>query len=149
VVAGLTPAADPVRKVTIVPHVKALGRHYRTAALEDRYNYSRRDLLARIDAMLHVWFGRVRDRRARAVSRLPLAQEHECSEATAARIDREIEHLIAERQAAVRELLVTARDKLNQVADTLLRDETVEEDTLRKLLGPRVATNAEPVSPAS
>ena len=50
-VAWLTPAADPVRKVSIVPHGRALGV---TAQLpdEERYNMSRTDLLARLDVML-------------------------------------------------------------------------------------------------
>jgi cell division protease FtsH len=49
VVAWMTPAADPVRKVTIVPHGQALGVTQQRPA-EERYNYSRTDLLARIDA---------------------------------------------------------------------------------------------------
>ena len=51
VVAWMTPAADPVRKVTIVPHGQALGVTQQRPA-EERYNYSRTDLLARIDVML-------------------------------------------------------------------------------------------------
>src|ERR671930_131822 len=51
VVAWLTPAADPVHKVIIIPHGRALGV---TAQLpdEERYNYSRAYLLARLDVML-------------------------------------------------------------------------------------------------
>jgi len=50
-VAWLSPEADPVSKVTIVPHGQALGV---TAQLpeEDRYNYSRDYLLTRLAVML-------------------------------------------------------------------------------------------------
>jgi cell division protease FtsH len=51
VVAWFTPLADPVRKVTIVPHGRALGVTEQLPA-EDRYNMSRADLLARLDVML-------------------------------------------------------------------------------------------------
>jgi len=51
VVAWLTPAADPVRKVTIVPRGRALGVTEQLPT-EERYNMSRSDLLARLDVML-------------------------------------------------------------------------------------------------
>src|SRR6185437_2851086 len=50
-VAWLTPAADPVRRVTIVPHGRALGVTEQLPA-EERYNMSKGDLLARLDVML-------------------------------------------------------------------------------------------------
>ncbi len=51
VVAWLTPAADPVHKVTIIPHSRALGITEQVPA-EEQYNYSRKYLIARIDVML-------------------------------------------------------------------------------------------------
>jgi cell division protease FtsH len=50
-VAWLMPEADPVHKVTIIPHGRALGV---TAQLpeEDQYNYSRAYLLARLAVMM-------------------------------------------------------------------------------------------------
>jgi cell division protease FtsH len=51
VVAWLTAAADPVRKVTIVPRGRALGVTEQLP-IEERYNMSRGDLLARLDVML-------------------------------------------------------------------------------------------------
>ncbi len=51
VVAWFTAAADPVRKVTIVPHGRALGVTAQRPT-EERYNMSRTDLLARLDVML-------------------------------------------------------------------------------------------------
>jgi cell division protease FtsH len=50
-VAWLTPAADPVQKVTIVPHGRALGVTAQQPG-EDRYNYSLSYLLARLTVML-------------------------------------------------------------------------------------------------
>ncbi len=50
-VAWLTPAADPVHKVTIIPHGRALGITEQIPG-EDQYSYSRTYLVARIDVML-------------------------------------------------------------------------------------------------
>jgi len=66
-----------------------------------------------------------------------LAQGRDYSEATAARIDQEVEHMIAGRQEAVRQLLTEARAHLDALAEALLRDETLREDALIRLLGPR------------
>jgi cell division protease FtsH len=49
--AWLTPEADPVHKVTIVPHGMALGVTEQRPA-EDRYNLSREYLIARLKVML-------------------------------------------------------------------------------------------------
>lgn len=50
-VAWLTPAADPVHRVTIIPHGRALGITEQVPS-EEQYNYSRTYLVARIDVML-------------------------------------------------------------------------------------------------
>jgi cell division protease FtsH len=50
-VAWLTPAADPVHKVTIIPRGRALGVTEQVPG-EDRYNYSKEYLLARLAVML-------------------------------------------------------------------------------------------------
>jgi cell division protease FtsH len=50
-VAWLTPNADPVHKVTIIPHGKALGVTEQLPG-DDHYNYSRDYLLARLEVML-------------------------------------------------------------------------------------------------
>jgi cell division protease FtsH len=50
-VAWLTPAADPVQKVTIVPHGRALGVTEQLPS-DDRYNYSVTYLMARLAVML-------------------------------------------------------------------------------------------------
>jgi cell division protease FtsH len=50
-VAWYTPEADPVHKLTIIPHGRALGVTEQLPA-NDRYNYSRSYLLARLAVML-------------------------------------------------------------------------------------------------
>ena len=50
-VAWLTPAADTVHRVTIIPHGRALGITEQVPS-EEQYNYSRTYLVARIDVML-------------------------------------------------------------------------------------------------
>ncbi len=51
VVAWFTPEADPVHKLTIIPHGRALGVTEQLPG-DDRYNYSRTYLLARLSVML-------------------------------------------------------------------------------------------------
>jgi cell division protease FtsH len=174
VVAWLTPAADPVRKVTIVPHGLALGITEQRPT-EERYNYSRNDLLARIDVMLggresealtmgDITTGAENDliQVTRLVRRMVtrwgmgslgpvafdsdeeqpflgyrMAQGRDYSEATAARIDQEVERVIAERQQVVRQMLAEARERLDKLAEALLTDETVREDALVLMFGPR------------
>jgi len=50
-VAWFTPEADPVHKLTIIPHGRALGVTEQLPA-NDRYNYSRTYLLAKLAVML-------------------------------------------------------------------------------------------------
>jgi cell division protease FtsH len=174
VVAWLTPAADSVRKVTIVPHGRALGVTEQLPA-EERYNMSRSDLLARLDVMLggresealvigDITTGAENDlvQATRLARRMitrwgmgslgpvafesddeqpflgyQLSQGRDYSEATASRIDQEVERMLGERQAAVRQLLTEARKRLDMVAETLLKEETIGETDLVRLLGPR------------
>jgi cell division protease FtsH len=174
VVAWLTPAADPVHKVTITPHGRALGV---TAQLpgEEHYNYSRTYLLARLDVMLggraaeeialgEVTTGAEKDlvEATRLAKRMvtrwgmgelglvafeadniqpflgyDLTQGRDYSEATAARIDQNVQHLLEARHERVRQLLTAARAQLDQVVEMLLREETVRQETLARILGPR------------
>jgi len=174
VVAWLTPAADPVRKVTIVPRGRALGVTEQLPG-EDRYNVSRTDLIARLDVMLggresealvfdEITTGAENDlvqatRLARrmisrwAMGQLgpvafdtedeqpflgyQMSQGRDYSEATAARIDSAVEELLLERQKAVRSLLTGARDRLDALAEHLMKEETVGDVELARILGPR------------
>src|SRR6185312_4512474 len=181
IVAWLTPAADPVRRVSIVPHGRALGVTEQLPA-EERYNMSKADLLARLDVMLG---GRVSESLVigeittgaendlvqatrlarRMITRLgmgtlgPVAFDdqdeqpflgyqishgRDYSEATAARVDREVESLLAERQSVVLRLLSSARDRLDALVEALLKEETMGEAQLARILGPRPAAEVPP-----
>jgi cell division protease FtsH len=173
-VAWLTPEADPVHKVTIIPRGRALGVTEQLPG-EDHYNYSKAYLLARLAGMLG---GRTAEEIAigdvttgaendlmeatrlarRMVTRwgmgdlgpvafqadeehpflgYELAQGRDYSEATAARIDQEVQRLLEERHEAARRLLTGARGQLDQLVQTLLHDETVGQDALTRILGAR------------
>jgi cell division protease FtsH len=66
-----------------------------------------------------------------------LAQGRDYSEATAARIDQEVQHILEERHEAVHRLLTSAKEQLDQLAQTLLQEETINRDVLVRVLGPR------------
>jgi cell division protease FtsH len=175
--AWLTPEADPVHKVTIVPHGMALGVTEQRPA-EDRYNLTREYLIARLKVMLGgrtaeesaigaITTGAENDlvqatqlaRRmvtAWGMSELGLAayessgedrflgyelgRTRPYSEDTARRIDAEVDHLLTESHEAVRNLLDSARDRLDRLAEALLERETIEYDELERLLGPHAST---------
>jgi cell division protease FtsH len=173
-VAWLTPAADPVHKVTIIPRGRALGVTEQVPG-EDHYNYSRAYLVARLAVMLG---GRTAEEIAlgdvttgaendlveatrlarRMVTRwgmgelglaafqadeehpflgYELAQGRDYSEATAARIDQDVQRLLEEGHEAVYRLLADARENLDELVSILLQEETVDRDTLVQILGPR------------
>ena len=172
-VAWLSPAADPVHKVTIIPRGRALGATEQLPN-EDQYNYSRSYLLARLAVMLggraaedviigdittgaendlvqatrlarHMFtrwgMGHMGNVAFEAGDEQPflgyeLARGRDYSEATAAQIDREVEQLLAERYQFVRQLLIGTRDKLDRLAEALLREESVDQAELTQILGP-------------
>jgi cell division protease FtsH len=173
-VAWLTPAADPVHKVTITPRGQALGV---TAQMpgEDRYNYTRTYLKARLSVLLggraaeeiafcEVTTGAENDlkqatRLARhmitrwgmgnlglvafeAGSEQPflgydLSQGREYSESMAAQIDQELSNVLQEHYEDALAMLTDNRDKLDALAEALLREETIDRWALLRLLGPR------------
>jgi cell division protease FtsH len=173
VVAWLTPNADPVHKVTIIPRGHALGATEQLPG-DDRHSYSRNYLLARIDVMLggrvaeEVVFGELTTgaesdliqatRLARRMATrwgmgslgplafetdeqqpflgYDLARGRDYSEKTAAQIDEDVKKVLADRSQAVADLLKKARDKLDALAETLLREETADERILTSILGP-------------
>jgi cell division protease FtsH len=71
-----------------------------------------------------------------------LAQANDYSEVTAARIDAEVERLLEESHAYARRVLGGRRQALDQLATTLLHEETIDQDALEAVLGPRPETTA-------
>jgi cell division protease FtsH len=172
-VAWLTPGADPVHKITIVPHGQALGVTEQLPAIE-RHNLSRGYMVTRISVMLggraaeEVVFSEVttgaesdlveatqlaRQMVTRwGMSDLGLAafrtddtqpflgyemtQGKDYSEATAARVDATVQQLLGSAHEQVLALLTTSKAQLTSLAEALLRDETLELEQLRTLLGP-------------
>jgi cell division protease FtsH len=179
-VAWLTPAADAVHKVTVMPHGRALGVTQQLPG-EDHANYSRSYLLARLAVLLggrtaeEIVFGDVTTgaesdltEATRLARRMvtrwgmgdlglmafqadeehpflgyELAQGRDYSEATAARIDQEVQRLLAERHTYAGRLLTDARELLDHLAQALLHEETLGQDALARILGPRPATAEE------
>jgi cell division protease FtsH len=180
-VAWLTSAADPVHRVTIIPHGRALGVTEQVPS-EEQYNYSRTYLVARIDVMLggrlseQIVFGDITTgaendliQATRLARRMmtrwgmgslgpvafesdeqqpflgyEMSQGRDYSESTAARIDEDVRKLLEERCEIVTSLLNGARDKLDKLAETLLREETVDESVLEQILGAKKQVSKEP-----
>jgi cell division protease FtsH len=174
VVAWVTPEADPVHKVTIVPHGQSLGLTEQLPG-QERHNLSFSYLKARIDVMLggrtaeETVFGEITTgaendliEATRLARRMvtrwgmgtlglvafktdeqqpflgyEISQGRDYSEATAARIDQEVQRLIDEAHQEVRRRLTDNRDKLDRLVEALLREETVGAEELSRILGPR------------
>jgi cell division protease FtsH len=174
VVAWLNPAADPVLKVTIVPHGMALGLTEQVPG-EERHNYSLSYLRARLAVMLggrtaeEIVFGEpttgaendlveATHLARRMIARwgmgslglvvfktddqqpflgYELSQGREYSEATASRIDEDVQRLMEETHQEVRNCLLGARERLDRLVDALLEEETVNAAELAEILGPR------------
>jgi len=182
-IAWLTPGADPVHKVTIIPHGRALGVTEQVPG-DDHYNYSREYLMARLLVMMG---GRTSEEIAigdmttgaendlveatrlarRMVTRwgmgslgpvayqtdeqqpflgYELTQGRDFSETTATRVDQDVQQLLQERHETARRQLTGARDKLDDLVEALLHEETIDQDELAQVLGPRPEA-AVPASP--
>jgi cell division protease FtsH len=72
-----------------------------------------------------------------------IVRGRDSSEATAARIDQEVYRMIEERHEFVHKLLTNARERLSLLAETLLKEETIDQEELIRILGPRPESNGE------
>jgi cell division protease FtsH len=66
-----------------------------------------------------------------------LSQGHDYSEETATRVDEEVEQLLDERHEIARQILTEQREALDALVKSLLSVETVGQDALERILGPR------------
>lgn len=173
-VAWLSPTADPVHKVTIVPRGRALGVTEQLPG-DDHYNYSKPYLMTRLAVMMggrgaeevvigEVTTGAENDliQATRLARRMvtrwgmgrmgpialdtrdeqpflgyELSQPRDYSEETAARIDQDIQELVNTSYQDVRKLLSDSRPMLDRLVEALLKDETVNQDEMARILGPR------------
>ncbi|MDX2137805.1 MAG: ATP-dependent zinc metalloprotease FtsH [Chloroflexota bacterium] len=172
-VSALTPGADPVLKVTIVPRGQALGV---TASLpeDDRRNYSREYLKAQMNVLLggraaeEVAIGEITTGASSDLQRVTslarrmvasfgmsdaigplnfgederqpflgysLSQGRSYSEATAARIDAEVRHLVEKAHEETLTLMRDNRDKLDLLAQELLNNEVVDGTRVAEIAG--------------
>ena len=162
IVGMLTPGADPVRKVSIIPRGQALGVTLATPD-DDRVNYVEAELRARLRVALggraaeELVFGDVTTgaesdiqqvtRIARGmVERWGMSEKvgfltvtpqngqspllpgaDPVSEATQELVDAEVRRIVDEEQEATERLLATNRDRLDALAEALLKCETLDE----------------------
>jgi cell division protease FtsH len=178
----MTPGADPVRKVTIIPRGLALGVTLSTPD-SDRVSYVREELEAKISVSLggraaeEVIYGTISSgaesdiRQLTEVARqmvgrwgmseavgpiavLPMDGQgpllpgvSETSEATQRLIDEEVRRLVESSHEEVTRLLVEHRDKLESLAQALLKAETLDAREAYAAAGvPMRSEEAAPVS---
>jgi len=173
IAAHFSPGSDPLRKVSIVPRGRALGVTIQSPA-EERFNYARQYLLARMVVMMggraaevlvfnEVTTGAQNDLKeatelARRMVGLwgmsdeigpvflgtgeqhvflgrELTQEREMSDETLDRADAAVRRLVTNALNSAMELLATRRQDLDNLADLLIQEETVDEDAITRLLG--------------
>jgi cell division protease FtsH len=72
-----------------------------------------------------------------------LAQGRDYSEETAARVDKDVQRLLDDRHEVVRQLLTEHREDLDRLADALLHEETLDQEAIAKILGPRTEPSSE------
>ncbi len=181
VVAWFTPEADPVHKVTIIPHGMALGVTEQMPG-EDKYNYGRVYLLARLAVMMggrvaeelvigEITTGAENDLKEatrlarRMVTRwgmtefglmtLDADEEHPFlgyeisqgrgySEASAARVDEGVQQLLRDRYEYTRHCLTEHRTALDALVGALMEHETVNQEEMEKIIGPRPPSTQAP-----
>jgi cell division protease FtsH len=184
-VAACSPGADPVRKITIVPHGHAALGYTLQVPAEDQLLLSRAELLARLRGMLggraseeleygDLTTGAQNDlEHATALARQmiclygmsekvgmancaqrapaylpggPLQLQRDCSEQTARDIDEEVKRLLDTSYVEAKEILTAHRADLRRVVAELLKRESLDGETLYKLIGKEMPKPKEPAS---
>jgi cell division protease FtsH len=169
----LTPGADPVRKVSIIPRGSALGVTLSTPDA-DRYNYSREELVARIKVALggraaeQVVYGDVTTgaesdiRQLTMIARsmvmrwgmsqivgpvfLDSENPYGLEQRTEA-VEAEVRQIVDAAEEETVALLRANRSKLDALVARLLEKETVDQDEVYEVVG-MVPDSAVPVDPA-
>ena len=160
-VSELLPTVDDVQKVSIVPRGKALG-YTLNLPQEDRYLKSRQELVDYMKVLLagrvaeQIEFGRVTTGAADDLSKvteISRAMVYEYGMGTMIRAhqipgddftmsesmrkirDDEVQAVAEEAYRGAHRLLADHRDLLDQIAERLLRDETIEHEEIRAIMG--------------
>ena len=68
-----------------------------------------------------------------------LTQGREYGEAMAAKIDDDVQKLLSERYDYTRKLIESACEPLERLVNELLKEETVQQEDLERILGPKAA----------
>jgi cell division protease FtsH len=184
-IAAYSPDADPVRKITIIPHGhEALGYTLQVPT-EDQFLLSQAELLARLRGMLggraseeleygDLTTGAQNDlEHATALARQmiclygmsekvgmancaqrapaylpgqPFQLQRDCSEQTAREIDEEVKRLLDACYAEAKDILTAHRADLRKVVAELLKRETLDGETLYKLIGKEMPKAKEPAT---
>jgi cell division protease FtsH len=173
-VAAYSPDADPVRKITIIPHGHAALGYTLQVPTEDQFLLSQGELLTRLRGMLggraaeeleygDLTTGAQNDlEHATALARQmvclygmsekvgmancaqrapaylpgqPFQLQRDCSEQTAREIDEEVKRLLDACYAEAKDILTAHRADLRKVVAELLKRETLDGETLYKLIG--------------
>jgi cell division protease FtsH len=166
----LTPGADPVRKVSIIPRGQALGVTLTTPDA-DRYNYSYDELIARIKVMLggraaeQVVYGEVTTGAESDIRQLTLIARSMVTrwgmsaavgpvfldtenalglEQRAEVIESEVRRIVEDSEEAAVALLRENRGKLDALVARLLEKETVDQDEVYEVVGSLTEPEPEP-----
>jgi cell division protease FtsH len=172
VVGMLTPGADPVRKVSIIPRGQALGVTLTTPDA-DRYNYSREELIARIKVALggraaeqvvygDVTTGAESDIRQLTIIARSMVMRWGMSETVGPvfldsenpympeqhleAVDSEVRRIVDTAEEETVALLRENRTRLDSLVARLLEKETVDQDEVYEVVGmpPLVSPHAQP-----
>ena len=157
----LTPGADPVRKISIIPRSRSLGVTV-SAPATDQFNYDKQGLIARIKvttggrAAEEVVFGdmttgaendirQATELARQMVGRFGMSEEigfvavlpqdgeqaypwmSQASERTRQRVDDEVRRIVDEAHDDAIRLLSENRDRLDSLAEALVRAETLDQ----------------------
>ena len=170
-VSELLPSVDKVQKVSIVPRGKALG-YTLNLPQEDRYLKSREELLDYMKMLLagrvaeQITFGRVTTGAAddlQRVTSIARSMVHEyamgssirshqvptddygLSESLRRTRDEEVQEIADEAYRGAHRLISDHRDLIDEIAETLLRNEVIEHEEIKRIMATaRRETPAEP-----
>jgi cell division protease FtsH len=166
----LTPGADPVRKVSIIPRGQALGVTLSTPDA-DRYNYSREELIARIKVALggraaeQVVYGDVTTGAESDIRQLTMiarsmvtrwgmsdlvgpvfldSENPYVPEQHVEAVDSEVRRIVESAEVDAVALLRENRSKLDALVARLLEKETIDQDEVYEVVGSLVEPDSDP-----